>query len=110
MGRVVDITTEDASRSDFATEDLDTAEYEGDLPTTSALLDINHIATFTSKENLSAEFEYLYDARGENPDDVDKDNKISPSRLSNDNKVLVEYTPVTRRPRLTKQRLETIVP
>ena len=26
--------------------------------------DINSIAAFTSKENLSAEYEYLYDARG----------------------------------------------
>lgn len=31
MGQVGDIPTEDASRSGFATEDLDTAEYEGDL-------------------------------------------------------------------------------
>ena len=57
--------------------------------------DVNGIATFTSKENLSAEFEYLYDARGKNPDDVDEDDKISPSRLNNGSKVLVEYTPAT---------------
>jgi Domain of unknown function (DUF6570) len=45
MGRVADITAEDASRSGFATEDLDTAEYEGDLPTTtSALLDVNNVS------------------------------------------------------------------
>jgi hypothetical protein len=45
MGRVADISAEDASRSGFATEDLDTAEYEGDLPTTtSALLDINNVS------------------------------------------------------------------
>jgi hypothetical protein len=45
MGQVGDITTEDASRSGFATEDLDTAEYEGDLlTTTSALLDVNNVS------------------------------------------------------------------
>src|SRR5579859_2519329 len=43
MGQVGDITAEDASRSGFATEDLDTAEFEGDLPTTiSALLNVNN--------------------------------------------------------------------
>ena len=57
--------------------------------------DINRIATFTSKENLSAEFECLYDARGKNPDDVNEDDKMSSSRLNNGSKVLVEYTPVT---------------
>src|SRR5438477_4717118 len=45
MGRVFDTTAEDVSRSGFATDDLDTAEYEGDLPTTtSALLDINNVS------------------------------------------------------------------
>jgi len=57
--------------------------------------DINGVATFTSKENLSAEFQYLYDARGKNLGDVDEDDKISPSRLNNGSKVLVEYTPTT---------------
>ena len=45
MGHVADLSAEDASRSGFATEDPDTAEYEGDLPTTtSALLDINDVS------------------------------------------------------------------
>ena len=57
--------------------------------------DINGIATFTSKENLSAEFECLYDAREKNPDEVDEDNRMSPLRLNNGSKVLVEYTPTT---------------
>ena len=57
--------------------------------------DVNGVATFTSKENLSAEFQYLYDARGKHPGDVDEDDKISPSWLNNGSKVLVEYTPVT---------------
>ncbi len=39
--------------------------------------DINGIATFISKENLSIEFEYLCDARRKIPDDVDEDDKIS---------------------------------
>ena len=52
MGRVVDITAEDASRSGFATEDLDTAEYEGDLPTTtSALLDVNNVSVPPSSQH-----------------------------------------------------------
>ena len=57
--------------------------------------DVNGIATFTSKENLSTEFEYLYDARGKNPDDVDENDKMSSSRLNNGSKVLIEYTPTT---------------
>jgi len=57
--------------------------------------DVNGVATFTSKENLSAEFQYLYDARGKNPGVVDEDDKISPSQLNNGSKVLVEYTPAT---------------
>jgi hypothetical protein len=57
--------------------------------------DINGIATFNSKENLSADFDYLYDARGKNPNNVNEDNKMSPSRLNNGSKVLVEYTPTT---------------
>ena len=59
------------------------------------LFDINGIATFTSKENLSTEFDYLYEARGKNPNNVNEDNKMSPSRLNNGSKVLVEYTPTT---------------
>jgi len=57
--------------------------------------DINSIATFTSKENLSSEFEHLYDARGKNPDDIDEHNKISPSLLNDGSKVLIEYIPIT---------------
>ena len=57
--------------------------------------DVNGIAPFTSKENLSTEFEYLYDARGKNPDDVDENDKMSSSRLNNGSKVLIEYTPTT---------------
>ena len=45
MGYVSDIPAEDASRSGFATEDVDIAEYNDDLPTTtSALLDINNVS------------------------------------------------------------------
>ena len=45
MGYVADISAEDASRSGFATEDIDIAEYEGDLlTTTSALLDTNNVS------------------------------------------------------------------
>src|SRR5436305_10679731 len=45
MRRVADISIEDAFRSDFATEDIDSAEYEDDLSTTtSALLDINNVS------------------------------------------------------------------
>ena len=55
MGRVGDITAEDASRSGFATEDLDTAEYEGDLPTTtSALLDVNNVSVPPQVSTLNA--------------------------------------------------------
>src|SRR5436305_15101463 len=57
--------------------------------------DVNGIATFTSKENLSDEFEHLYDARGKKHDDVHEDNKMAPSQLNNGSKVLVEYTPTT---------------
>ena len=57
--------------------------------------DVYGIATFISKDNLSTEFEYLYDARGKNPDDIDEDNKMSPLRLNNGSKVLMEYTPTT---------------
>jgi len=57
--------------------------------------DVNGITTFTSKENLSTEFEYLYDARDKNPDDVDEDDKMAPFQLNNGSKVLVEYTPTT---------------
>src|SRR5436190_22622774 len=59
------------------------------------LFDINGIATFTSKENLSTEFDYLYEARGKNPNNVNEDNKMSPSQLNNGSKVLVDYTPTT---------------
>ena len=55
--------------------------------------DVNDIATFTSKENLSTEFEYLYDARGKNADDIDENDKMPPSRFNNGSKVLIEYTP-----------------
>ena len=42
---VADISAEDAFRSGFAMEDLDTAEYEGYLPTTtSATIDINNVS------------------------------------------------------------------
>jgi hypothetical protein len=58
-------------------------------------VDIDTIATFTSKENLAAEFESLYDARGKNPDDVKEDDRISPSQLTVGSKVMVEYTPTT---------------
>jgi hypothetical protein len=68
--------------------------------------DVNGIATFTSKQNLSAEFEYLYDARGKNPDDVDEDDKMSPSRLNNGSKVLVEHTPTTWSGKKTKNDVE----
>ena len=44
--------------------------------------DINRLATFTSKQNLSAEFEYLYNARGKNPDDVTKIIKCPPPGLT----------------------------
>ena len=55
MGRVFDITAEDASRSGFSTEDLDTAEYEGDLPTTtSALLDVNNVSLPPQVSTLNA--------------------------------------------------------
>ena len=50
--------------------------------------DVNRIVF---KENLSAKFEYLYDARGKNPD-VNEDNKRFPLSFNNDSKVLVEYT------------------
>ena len=55
----------------------------------------NGIATFTSKENLSSEFQYLYDARHKNPDDINEDDRMSPSQLRVDSKVLIEYTPTT---------------
>ena len=55
MGRVFDITAEDASRSGISTEDLDTAEYEGDLPTTtSALLDVNNVSLPPQVSTLNA--------------------------------------------------------
>jgi len=56
--------------------------------------DINSITTFTSKENLTSEFEHLYDARGKNPGSIDEGNKISLSLLNNGSKVLIEYTPI----------------
>src|SRR5438034_210778 len=36
-----------------------------------------------------------YDARDKNPDEFDEDNRMSPLRLNNGSKVLVEYTPTT---------------
>ena len=54
--------------------------------------DFNGITTFTSKENLSVD---LYDARDKNPDEFDEDNRMSPLRLNNSSKVLVEYMPTT---------------
>ena len=56
---------------------------------------INGIVRFTSKENLSIEFECLYDVRDKNPDEFDEDNRMSPLRLNNGSKVLVEYMPTT---------------
>ena len=41
--------------------------------------DVDVIATFTSKENLSAEFECLSDARRKNPDDVDEEDVPLPT-------------------------------
>src|SRR5437762_11313502 len=55
MGRVADISAEDASRSGFAVEDLDTAEYEGNLLTTiSALLDVNNVSVPPQVSTLNA--------------------------------------------------------
>ena len=49
IGRSQDSTDEDISRSGFATEDIDTADHDGDLPlTTSAILDNmtdNHLSS-----------------------------------------------------------------
>lgn len=53
MGWAMDITAEDASRSGFATEDLDTAEYEGDL-STSTLLDVNNVSVSPQVSTLNA--------------------------------------------------------
>ena len=61
--------------------------------------DINSIATFTSKENLSAEFDYLYDARGKNPNNVNEDDKMSPSRLNNAIAKLRRDVPTTEQSR-----------
>ena len=45
IGRSRDSTDEDISRSGFATEDIDTAEHDGDLPlTTSAILDTSELS------------------------------------------------------------------
>jgi len=45
MRWIFDITIEDVFRSSFAIEDLDTAEYEGDLSTMiSTFLDINNVS------------------------------------------------------------------
>ena len=45
IGRSRDSTDEDISRSGFATEDIDTAEHDGDLPlTTSAILDTSEVS------------------------------------------------------------------
>ena len=45
IGRSRDSTDEDISRSGFATQDIDTAEHDGDLPlTTSAILDTSELS------------------------------------------------------------------
>ena len=45
IGRTRDAADEDISRSDFATEDIDTAEYDRDLPLTrSSILDTSEIS------------------------------------------------------------------
>jgi hypothetical protein len=45
IGRSRDSTDEDISRSGFATEDIDTADHDGDLPlTTSAILDTSEVS------------------------------------------------------------------
>ena len=45
IGRSRDFTDEDISRSGFATEDIDTADHDGDLPlTTSAILDTSEVS------------------------------------------------------------------
>jgi hypothetical protein len=46
MSYVADPSAEDASRSGFATEDLDSAEIEGDIPlTVSGMVDVNNTTT-----------------------------------------------------------------
>ena len=45
IGRTRDSIAEDISRSGFATEDIDSAEHDGDLPlTTSAILDTSEVS------------------------------------------------------------------
>ena len=67
---------------------------------------IDSIATFTSKENLSAQFEYLYNARAKNPDDIDEDDKMSFSQLNNGRKVLIDYMPTTWSGKKAKNDIE----
>lgn len=59
----------------------------------------DNVTTFTSKETLGTEFEFVYDARQvDDLDNITNEHKMPASQLENGCRVAVEFTPTTYSP------------